>query len=396
LLLKSGQRSGDLARCQHFHGGFQSWVLLAHNLIEFSRPHSGFLQLLERTARFDSLMLADIADQKHAVIIRTNPFEEIAHLVGAGKARLIDEVEVFLLMGDRIRAAGEETLQGCGVDSCLIQLARGERGRGEALDLITVRFSSAANGRKRGRLARAGITLDSLDLVRRAENIFDYGLLCVIQVRVLVGNGDSLRPRKNRLDLVLSRTHPTEFMFRFDGLGSSELTARNTLRPFDDLKFAGGQAYFKIGADLTMSDLAHAATKAVADQCAFVHNRLTFEVLVTGKGERLSNSLKRVDRFLVLLRTFPSCADNSVGLVSEVCCQLPMRCRYLTWRVNLFAIPRRVRRDLGGFLPRTSRALKVITNLLAAGTGCIEVFLCISLDLWGTAPPGRNFVTELA
>ena len=30
--------------------------------------HSGFLQLLERASRFDALMLADIADQKHTVI----------------------------------------------------------------------------------------------------------------------------------------------------------------------------------------------------------------------------------------------------------------------------------------------------------------------------------------
>jgi len=87
LLVKSIESSRDMARRQHFHGRFQSRVLLAHDLIELSRVHPGFLQLLKRTARFDALMLADIADQKHAVIIiGTNPFEEIAHLVGAGKA----------------------------------------------------------------------------------------------------------------------------------------------------------------------------------------------------------------------------------------------------------------------------------------------------------------------
>jgi hypothetical protein len=42
--------------------------LLANDLIELGRPHSGFLQLLEGAARFDALMLADIADQEHTVI----------------------------------------------------------------------------------------------------------------------------------------------------------------------------------------------------------------------------------------------------------------------------------------------------------------------------------------
>ena len=83
LLLECVERSGDLARRQHFHGGFQSRVLLANDLIELGRVHSGFLQLLERAARFDALMLADVADQKHAVI-GTKPRKELADLVCAG------------------------------------------------------------------------------------------------------------------------------------------------------------------------------------------------------------------------------------------------------------------------------------------------------------------------
>ena len=80
------ERSGDLARGQQFDGGFQSRVFLANDLIEFGCAHSCFLQLLERAARFDALMLADIADQKHAVIVVTKPRKELAHLVRAGKA----------------------------------------------------------------------------------------------------------------------------------------------------------------------------------------------------------------------------------------------------------------------------------------------------------------------
>src|ERR1019366_3858338 len=83
LLLECVERSGDLARRQHFHGGFSSRVLLANDLIELGRVHSGFLQLLEGAARFDALMLADVADQKHAVI-GTKPRKELADLVCAG------------------------------------------------------------------------------------------------------------------------------------------------------------------------------------------------------------------------------------------------------------------------------------------------------------------------
>ena len=239
--------------------------------------------------------------------------------------------------------------------------------------------------------------MDSLNAVRRAENIFDHALLCLVEMRVLVGKGDGLRTRKNRLDMVLSLTHSAEnFMFRFDGFGGGELTARNALRPLDDLKFPGSQAGVKIGADLGMGDLAHSATEPVADQRTFIHNRLALEVLVAGKGERFSNPVQRVDGLLLMLRPFPRCAYNSVGLVPKVCRQLPVRGHHLSRRMNFLAVTRRVRSDLGSFFPRAARAFEVLTNLLAPGTGCVEVFLRVALDLRGTAPPCRDFVTELA
>ena len=97
-----------------------------------------------------------------------------------------------------------------------------------------------------------------------------------------------------------------------------------------------------------------------------------------------------------MLRPFTRCAYNSVGLVSKVCRQLPVRGHHFSRRMNFLAVTRRVRSDLGSFLPRAARAFEVLTNLLAAGTGCVEVFLRVSLDLRGTAPPCRDFVTELA
>src|ERR1700730_3859790 len=64
--------------------------------------------------------------------------------------------------------------------------------------------------------------------------------------------------------------------------------------------------------------------------------------------------------------------------------------------MDLLAVPRRVRSDLGSFFPRAARAFKVLTNLLAPGTRSVEVFLRVALDLRRTAPPSGDFVTELA
>src|SRR5208337_4770988 len=73
-----------------------------------------------------------------------------------------------------------------------------------------------------------------------------------------------------------------------------------------------------------------------------------------------------------------------------------MRGHHLSRRMDLLAVPRRVRSDLGSFFPRASGAFKVLTNLLAPGTGSVEIFLCVSLDLRSTAPPCRNFVTKFS
>src|SRR5271169_2731879 len=152
LLLECVERSGDLARRQQLNGRFQSRVFLTHNLIELGGPHPGFLELLERSACFHALMLADIADQKH-VIVGTNSPKKLAHLVGAGKARFIDKVEVLSLCYVGIYGAGEEALQGSGLDACFIQLSRGTGGWGEALDVVALPFRGAADDCERGRLA---------------------------------------------------------------------------------------------------------------------------------------------------------------------------------------------------------------------------------------------------
>src|SRR5580658_8005077 len=130
LLLECVEGSGDLAGRQQFDGRFQSRVLLPNDVVQRRHTHSRLLQLLEGSARFHALMLADIADQKHTVI-GGNSDKKLSHLVGAGKTRFIDEVEVRSLCYVWICSAGEEALQGSRFNSCLIQLTRGAGGRGE-------------------------------------------------------------------------------------------------------------------------------------------------------------------------------------------------------------------------------------------------------------------------
>jgi hypothetical protein len=64
--------------------------------------------------------------------------------------------------------------------------------------------------------------------------------------------------------------------------------------------------------------------------------------------------------------------------------------------MDLLAVASKVRCDLGGFLAGAACAFEVFTNLLAPGTGCVEVFLGITLDLRSTASPCCDLVTKLA
>ena len=60
---------------QQLNSGFECRVFLANDLIEFRRAHSRLLQLFERTACFDPVMLVCVANQKNAVL-RPKPCEE--------------------------------------------------------------------------------------------------------------------------------------------------------------------------------------------------------------------------------------------------------------------------------------------------------------------------------
>ena len=74
-------------------------------------------------------------------------------------------------------------------------------------------------------------------------------------------------------------------------------------------------------------------------------------------------------------------AHDSVGLVAEVGSELAMRSHHFAGRMNLLLIAGRVRRNLSSLLALPTGALQILTNLLTAGAGRIQVFLAISLNL---------------
>src|SRR5208283_2822776 len=137
LLAERVERCGDIALGQQLNGGLQSRVFLTHNLIELGGAHPGFLELLEWAAGLDSLMLADVTDEKY-VVAGAKPHKELADLVCAGKARFIDKVQVFLVTYVWFCSAGKKSLQGSCLNSCFIQFARRARGRGKTLDPIAL------------------------------------------------------------------------------------------------------------------------------------------------------------------------------------------------------------------------------------------------------------------
>ena len=131
-------------------------VLLANDLVKLGGLHPGLDQLLEGLAGFDALMLANVADEQHAVA-GIDLGEEVAHLLGAGKARLIDHVQMPVWGG--LLAAGEEALQGVGGDASVAELMRGAGGRGKAFHDVAALFGGFPHCLQRRRFSHSGASL---------------------------------------------------------------------------------------------------------------------------------------------------------------------------------------------------------------------------------------------
>jgi hypothetical protein len=95
LSAKAFDRRADFATRQLLDCLLQLQVALPDDLIQFRCPHTGFLKLSERPARFDSLMLPRVADQENAVI-GSKPFNKFVHLAGGGERRFVEYIQPLL------------------------------------------------------------------------------------------------------------------------------------------------------------------------------------------------------------------------------------------------------------------------------------------------------------
>ena len=124
LLVERLKSARDIAFRKRLHSGFEGRIFLSHNFVEMRRPHSRLLQLLEWSTSFDALVLAGVADQKHAVL-RPEPVEELSHLVRACQARLVHKIEMLLFGGLAVGPTSQEALQGSGFDAGFSELPGG-------------------------------------------------------------------------------------------------------------------------------------------------------------------------------------------------------------------------------------------------------------------------------
>jgi hypothetical protein len=124
-------------------------------------------------------------------------------------------------------------------------------------------------------------------------------------------------------------------------------------RPRSFNEFARPDALLKVFADFPEGGLAHRAPERIADQLAFIHDRLTLDIAVAcisdgATGKRLS-----------LLADVMLPRPPSLGLLHHMLCLVPERFRYLAVsfehffrRQRALALPRAMSRDLGGPRPR--------------------------------------------
>jgi hypothetical protein len=120
--------------------------------------------------------------------------------------------------------------------------------------------------------------------------------------------------------LVLTFAHlPNNLALSSDGFDSCEEATCLMCAPLDTDKFPGSLAVFQAGANLGVSNLAHAATERIPYQESLVHNGLALEVLVPSERDSLVGALRGIGRRLQLLGMLPRRPNDGVRLVSEVC-----------------------------------------------------------------------------
>jgi hypothetical protein len=94
-------------------------------------------------------VLARVSHEQNAVL-QADSFEEVTHLFGAGKTRLVDHIQVTATVAAcrLLGTAGQEALQSVGSDARFAELMRGARSRGaaNASEGVRIAFLSRVTG----------------------------------------------------------------------------------------------------------------------------------------------------------------------------------------------------------------------------------------------------------
>ena len=128
-----------------------------------------------------------------------------------------------------------------------------------------------------------------MDSIGCAEDILDHGLLCPVQLTMLLCKLDCSGTAHCGINAVPPVAHPVNnLLFRLDSFGRRELTTWHPMTTLDGQKLSCGETGIQIAANLRKGNLAHAATEPVPDKSPLIDNRLPLEVLVTRIRQRLT------------------------------------------------------------------------------------------------------------
>ncbi len=155
---------------------FRALIALSHDLVHDGGLHAGGLELGEGLSGIDRVELFGIAHQHHAGDTeRIRDPEQVAGLDGGGERALVDHQRGLPERGTHVArtllrhaplgnagVAREEALEGLAPDPGLALQRPRRRGRGrEAPDPVALLLHERAGAPQHGRLARAGIALDT-------------------------------------------------------------------------------------------------------------------------------------------------------------------------------------------------------------------------------------------
>src|SRR5271155_343820 len=193
--------------------------------------------------------------------------------------------------------------------------------------------------------------------VLRGEHLF-YDLL-LRRIQELAGTSvvGGVLLSHDRLDCGLALLHVLDGRKLFgNGLAAGELPPGIVLLAGCQQKFSGRLPSLEVVAYLTISKVAHAAPQGVAHDVSFIGDGLALEVAALGKVDGFLNPFRDVRnaRLLLSRRPRPRFGDDSIRLVAELGCKLPMGCQYLGGCVNLLLVASGMGGDLRRLRPGKS------------------------------------------